>query len=65
IHNLLTVLIAVPVSAIYKPPPPVVFKADHPFLFILTADMKETYYGTFQDPMILLVGKVTKPEVIN
>ncbi|KRT86691.1 hypothetical protein AMK59_1271 [Oryctes borbonicus] len=59
------VVISVPLSSHYVPPPPIAFKADHPFVFLLTADMGQTRFGTFADSIIVLMGKVTRPEIVN
>ncbi|KAK9686053.1 Serpin (serine protease inhibitor) [Popillia japonica] len=56
------VIVAIPVSAHYEPPPPAIFRADHPFMYLLTFDLEETAttYDFSKESVVLFMGKVSK-----
>lgn len=58
------VIVAVPISAFYQPPPPVIFKADHPFLFLLTVTLDRKEDEFYSNDVILFMGKVNTPETV-
>ncbi|GJQ77615.1 hypothetical protein Trydic_g12743 [Trypoxylus dichotomus] len=59
------VIISIPLSSAYVPPPPIVFKADHPFIFLLTAGTERDFREDYRNSVTLILGKVVTPENVS
>ncbi|KAK9731481.1 Serpin (serine protease inhibitor) [Popillia japonica] len=58
-----TALVTVLLSANYTLPLPAIFRADHPFMYLLTFDLEQNTspYALPKDSVVLFMGKVAKP----
>ncbi|KAK9731480.1 Serpin (serine protease inhibitor) [Popillia japonica] len=47
-------------------PPPPVFRADRPFMYLLTYDLEESTIPFYRSKFVVVfMGKVAKPEIVN